>query len=528
MAKSIKNRPENPFKNPKPFDIGKIIGTPDLKNISYTSFDFFSIKERVIEYIKKYFPDDFNDFVESDLGIMLVELWAYMADLISFKLDLYSNEVFIDTVSQRKNAHRIAQLVGYPVRPPRPSVTRISAALGGSYNFDVKIAKGYFVSLSSRDGQPLNFELYAADEEWNPLYGEDIIIPAGSTNNLSLIGLEGTSNSVSFTSNGSRFQYFTVDNDNVLEGSISVTVNNQKWTEVDFFTNIDNGPYYKIEYNENYRASILFADDSKGKIPPNGADISVSYRYGGGERGNIDIGYLNQIINVTSDLVPGPVPVTITNYTKGENGEKAEDINELKAKLPLWVKAQNRAVSGEDYSFLAESFSTLYHGRIGKAKAVLRNSGCSGNIIDIYVLQFDTGNALITANSTLKRELLTFFNSKKMLTDYICVKDASQVFQDVNINLTINKFYSEFKKDIHDRTLEAISDFFSIERWFIGQPLKKHDLIQYLNKIPNIVSTNVELAYNSQNLVTDPDSVVVDFWKIIRPGNINISIDTVD
>lgn len=528
MVQSTQNRPENPFKNPKPFDIGEIIGTPDLKNISYTSFDFFSIKERVIEYVKKYFPNDYNDFVESDLGIMLIELWAYMADLISFKLDLYSNEVFIDTVSQRKNAHRIAQLVGYPARPPRPSTTRISATLGGPYDFNVKINRGYFISLTSRDGQPLNFELYPADEEWNPLLGEDIIIPAGSTTNLSVIGMEGTSASTSFTSDGSRFQYFQVGNDSVLEGSITVLVNNQRWTEVEFFTDVDNGPYYKIEYDENYRASILFADDSKGKIPPNGAGIAVNYRYGGGERGNIDIGYLNQIVNVTSDLVPGPVPVTITNYTKGENGEKAEDINELKTKLPLWVKSQNRAVSGEDYSFLAESFSTLYHGRIGKAKAVLRNSGCSGNIIDIYVLQFDSGSSLITANNTLKRELATFFGSKKMLTDFICIKDASQVFQNININLTVNKFYSEFKKDIHDKTLETVNNFFGLERWFIGQPLKKHDLIQYLNQIPNIVSTSVELTYNSQNLVTDPDSVVVDFWKIIRPGNINISIDTVD
>ena len=64
MAQSIQSRPENPFKNPKPFDIGEIIGTPDLKNISYTSFDFFSIKERVIEYVKKYFQNDYNDFVE--------------------------------------------------------------------------------------------------------------------------------------------------------------------------------------------------------------------------------------------------------------------------------------------------------------------------------------------------------------------------------------------------------------------------------------------------------------------------------
>ena len=51
---------ENPFKNPKPFDTGRIFETPDLQNISYTAFDFYSVKARTIEYVKKNFPDDFQ------------------------------------------------------------------------------------------------------------------------------------------------------------------------------------------------------------------------------------------------------------------------------------------------------------------------------------------------------------------------------------------------------------------------------------------------------------------------------------
>lgn len=521
------NRPDNPFKNPKPFDIGEITGIPDLKNISYTAFDFYSIKKRVIEYIKKYFPDDFNDFVESDLGIMLIELWAYMADLISFKLDLYANEVFVDTVSQLKNAHRLAKLVGYPVRPPRAAIAKVSMSIPNPYSFDIKIQRGYFLSLSSRDGNSLNFELYPADEEWNPILNQDIYIPAGSVNNLSVVALEGTSSSVTFTSTGIRNQSYFISTQNILENSIEVYVNNQKWINVDFFNENDNGPYYLIEYDEKYRVLILFADDVKGKIPPAGAKISVNFRYGGGSRGNISTGYINQIANITSNLIPGSIPVVVTNYTKGEGGENAESINEIKSKLPLWNKAQNRAVSGEDYSFLAEKFSTIYHGRIGKAIAVLRNSGCSGNIIDIYVLQQETEKTLITANSVLKRELLNYMNSIKMLTDYVCIKDAGQVFQNININVEVNKFYFEFKKDINDRVIETVNDFFDLNKWRIGQPLKKYDLIQYLNSIPNITSVDIEFVANNQNLISSTDNLLVDFWKIIRPGNINISVNMV-
>ena len=519
---------ENPFKNPKPFDIGRIFETPDLQNISYTAFDFYSIKARTIEYVKKYFPDDYNDFVESDLGIMLIELWAYMADLISFKLDLYANEVYIDTVSQRKNIHRIAKLVGYPVRPPRAASARISGTLTDPYAFDVTIEKGHSMSVPSRDGNALTFELYSADEEWSPVFDEDIIIPAGATTNLSIVALQGTSSNTTSTSDGTKYQTVLTSENGILEGSIKVTVNNQIWSQVDFFNENDNGSYYRVEYNENYQALIIFADDVKGRIPPQGSNINISYRYGGGSRGNIPAGFINQIINVTSDDVPGPVPVVVTNYTAGEGGESAESIDEIKSKIPLWMKAQNRAVTGEDYSFLSESYSTLYHGRIGKAKAVLRNSGCSGNIIDIYVLQLDSEDSLKTANSTLKKELGSFMLGKKMLTDFICIKDASQVFQDMNINVEIDRFYLEFKKDIYDRVIDKINDFFSLEKWAIGDSMRKYDLVQYLNSIKNISSVNVELVYNSQNLVQGADAVVVDFWKIIRPGTLNISINTIN
>ncbi len=518
----------NPFKNPKPFDTGRVFETPDLRNISYTAFDFYSIKARTIEYVKKYFPDDYNDFVESDLGIMLIQLWAFMADLISFKLDLYANEVYIDTVSQRKNVHRIAKLVGYPVRPPRAATARISVNVTDPYAFDVIIERAYSISIPSRDGNALLMELYAADEEWNPIFDEDIVIPAGATTNLSIVALEGSNSSTSSVSDGTKYQTVITSGRAVLDGSIKVSVNNQIWSEVDFFNENDNGSYYRVEYNENYQALIMFSDDVKGRIPPQGSNININYRNGGGSRGNIVSGFINQIVNVTSNAVPGAIPVIITNYTAGEGGEEAESIDEIKTKLPLWVKSQNRAVTGEDYSFLSESYSTLYHGRIGKAKAVLRNSGCSGNIIDIYVLQLDSENSLKTANSTLKKDLETFMFEKKMLTDFICIKDASQVFQDMNINVEIDRFYLDFKKDIRDRVIDKINDFFALERWSIGDSLRKYDLVQYLNSIKNISSVNIDLVFNNQNLVQGADAVMVDFWKIIRPGTINISINTIN
>ena len=44
-----------------PFDESSIVKTPNLVNINYTNQDFWSMKTRLIDFIKESFTDDFND-----------------------------------------------------------------------------------------------------------------------------------------------------------------------------------------------------------------------------------------------------------------------------------------------------------------------------------------------------------------------------------------------------------------------------------------------------------------------------------
>lgn len=516
---------QNPFKNPKPFYTGDVFKTPNLKNISYSSFDYYSVKDRVIEYIKKNFEEDFNDFTESDLGIMLIEIWAYMADMLSFKLDMVSNEMFLDTVSQRKNLVKLAKLVGYQIKGPQAATCRISVSIPSPYNFNVYIPSGYSIFVPSYDNLPLYFELYVADENWNPIKDEDIVIPAGSITNLSIIGVEGTSSIDTFTSDGSRHQSFSTNNNSVIENSIEVFVNNQKWTKVDFFTEQDNGLYYKVNFENDYTATIMFSDDIRGRIPPNGSQIVVNYRNGGGTRGNISVNKINQTANISSTQVPSALPISISNYTQGSGGVNLETIDEIKYNLPLWLKSQDRAVTGEDYTVLAENFYTPYNGSIGKSIATLRNSGCAGNIIDIYVLQKLSESELTTANSILKNKLKEFIESKKCLTDYIVIKDAAQVYQNIAINVKISSSFAKLQKDIEEKISEKMDEFFKLNKWYIGKSLNKQDLLKELNSISNDVSIDVVFLENNQNISSDNNIIKVDFWKIIRPGIININID---
>ena len=81
--------------------------------ISYTSYDFDSLKQALINYIQTYYPEDFNDYIESSEFIAIIELIAYFGTSLAFRTDLNSRENFIDTATRRESIIRLAQMVNY-------------------------------------------------------------------------------------------------------------------------------------------------------------------------------------------------------------------------------------------------------------------------------------------------------------------------------------------------------------------------------------------------------------------------------
>jgi hypothetical protein len=81
--------------------------------INYTAYDFDTLKQALINYIQTYYPEDFNDYVESSEFIAIIELLAYFGTSLAFRTDLNSRENFIDTAERRESIIRLAQMVNY-------------------------------------------------------------------------------------------------------------------------------------------------------------------------------------------------------------------------------------------------------------------------------------------------------------------------------------------------------------------------------------------------------------------------------
>lgn len=62
--------------------------------INYTSREFATIKQDLVSYAKRYYPDTFRDFTDASFGSMVLDMVAYVGDVISFYLDYQVNESF--------------------------------------------------------------------------------------------------------------------------------------------------------------------------------------------------------------------------------------------------------------------------------------------------------------------------------------------------------------------------------------------------------------------------------------------------
>jgi len=91
--------------------------------INYLSRDFESISKDLEAFLKAFFPDDWKDFSVASAGMALVDINAYVTDLLSFIADKKYNENYLDGVQERKSVYRMAKTFGF--KPPgfRPAST---------------------------------------------------------------------------------------------------------------------------------------------------------------------------------------------------------------------------------------------------------------------------------------------------------------------------------------------------------------------------------------------------------------------
>jgi hypothetical protein len=100
-----------------------IFGVEDWKQIYQTyreadfqSYDFETLRKSFIDYLRLYYPETFNDYIESSEFIALLDVMAFMGQALAFRTDLNTRENYIDTAERRDSVTRLANLVSYTAK----------------------------------------------------------------------------------------------------------------------------------------------------------------------------------------------------------------------------------------------------------------------------------------------------------------------------------------------------------------------------------------------------------------------------
>jgi len=500
--------------------------------IDYAATDFLSLRDSLINYIKAVYPLDYNLFSESDLGMMFIELVAYMGSVLSMKADMLAHEGFLKTAKNPVNIRKLLQLIGVKFRGPSSAAARTLVTLEGNpltsgQSITIPVGKRVFTTTSPVDGNSINYVLYkVVNSKIEDIDGSNDLILTyeesdddNGTTWSNLILIEGALVvDTNVFADVDVIKNVSLANAPVVDGSVQVFIDtgdpetSEVYKEVQSLlsTSSSNQTAFEISYNPDYSAKVLFGDGITGKLPPVGSTYTINYRIGGGIRGNAATGFINE--NTTSDTLR---VLNVTNTSPFTGGQDAETLDHVKKYAQLTFRQQDRLVSLDDYITFANTFKSAT-GSSGKAVAVTRDAYSSANMIDIYVVEKASDVQLQKASIAFKSNLLEEMEPKKMMTDELVVVDGLLRTLDLVIELTLDSKYENKESLIKAKTSRVILNYFNVDNIEFGQSFFPQDIAREIfSDVPEVriaKVTNYEAPVNLEfNEILQLNNFVITF-----------------
>jgi hypothetical protein len=267
-------------------------------SLDYTDKDFDALRARLIALVKSVFPD-WSDFSVASFGNLLIEMYAFVGDVVTFYLHNQARESRLSTATQRKNVIALARMLAYRLHGAQAATAEVLVKLARPPSADVIIPAGMVVRTQEVT-EPVRFQLLA-----------DLTIPAGADPPEALCVVESSETRTQlFDSWGLADLDILLDYTPYLDGSAVVSAANGDYVEKDSLLGSEpNDRHFMVLVDQNDRATIRFGNGTSG-APPTGT-VRITYKTGGGAGGNVDAGRLVVIKGAFTDVHGHPVQVSV-------------------------------------------------------------------------------------------------------------------------------------------------------------------------------------------------------------------------
>lgn len=219
-------------------------------------------------------------------------------------------------------------------------------------------------------------------------------------------------------------------------------------------------------------------------ISPANTTIRVRYRHGGGLSHNVSSNSIKTVGNLITKFNEAVSPskassirasITIKNESDAQGGENAPTLEDLRS-IALSVRnSQNRVVSKED--LIARVF--LMPTNFGRAFRV----GIQPNPVNplgslLFIVSRNSEGFLVQSPDTLKRNISTYINEFRLVSDSFDILDAKIVNIGFNYQVTIDD--REDKSGIITKINNALKDYLATSNMQIDGSIQVADLINLI------------------------------------------------
>jgi len=305
------------------------------KTIPYNKKTFTEIKDELISLIREYYPEVFSDFTDSNIGSMLIDLNAGVANNLSVNTDRAFQETQLQYAQQRASILNIAKNLGFNIPNKRPSVTVVDFTVQIPVKGDKPDASYY----------PVLFPQSQVVGGGKVFETEDVIDFASPVSNL---GYPNRSQIPVLDSNGIITSYLITKREIVINGSTKI------YRKV--ITDQEIVPFYELTLPDNNVISIdsviLVQNQNAGSNPPDELFYNRDIRY-------YEVDYLAQQRIFLEDVDAGN-----TNATTGSTGIKAGKWVDVTRKFIKEYTANGLCVltfgsGNSDFDLLKEGFAKV-------------------------------------------------------------------------------------------------------------------------------------------------------------------------
>ncbi len=460
-----------------------------------------------------------TDLTPGDPGVVLLEAFAHMTELMIERLNLLPYKAYIEFLA----------MIGVKLQPPIAAQTELTITLSSIKDTEVRIPKGTRVSGKRNDSID-NPPVFITTRDVSIKPGEKTVKVqvshchwvkgelAGHTGAQPGFFVTAANTPIVAPISGMDSLVVAIEiNDQIkAHPKQRIKFNNKEfgiWNEVDDFSRVDKKDFvYTVDrvagyiqfspayrhYSDHGEGNITLDENARTDLllPPEGMEIRLWYCHGGGKNGNVPAGFLQ----VFKDTNPG---LTVVNNTAAVGGREMETLENALLRGPQQFNSLKRAVTARDFELLAIQSSGAVSRTRAFTKSLLWRHAKPGTVGVLLVpeLNISAGEEhrvnLDYLKSLQSDQILK--NTQQVLNERKPLGIACEVnwvrYKPVYVTGKIIVNENENSQRVRQRVIQSLFATICpkvtsavVKDWNFGQSIKSWDIYKIIASEPGVVS----------------------------------------